>query len=100
MAAICDCGFELMQDLPYSSDLAPSDFHLFPHLKKYLVEEKDKSNDNVICAVETDLEGQDVRFYAKGIQGLEYRWKILMNLGGNYVKKCKVFVLKSKFFEF
>ncbi|UYV74733.1 hypothetical protein LAZ67_12000739, partial [Cordylochernes scorpioides] len=34
MAAIYDSGFELIPHSPYSSDLAPSEFHLFPHLKK------------------------------------------------------------------
>ena len=39
-AAINDCGFELIQHppphphTPYSPDLAPSDFHLFPEFKK------------------------------------------------------------------
>ncbi|UYV75022.1 hypothetical protein LAZ67_12002126 [Cordylochernes scorpioides] len=34
LAAIYDSGFELLPHAPYSPDLAPSDFHLFPHLKK------------------------------------------------------------------
>ena len=34
MATIRDCGFQLVPHPPYSPDLAPSDFHLFPNLKK------------------------------------------------------------------
>ena len=34
MAAIHDCGFKLIEHPPYSPDLAPSDFHLFPKLKQ------------------------------------------------------------------
>ena len=34
MAEIHNCGFELLPHPPYSPDLAPSDFHLFPNLKK------------------------------------------------------------------
>ncbi|KAK3093302.1 hypothetical protein FSP39_013877 [Pinctada imbricata] len=30
MAAIDDCGFNFIEHPPYSPDLAPSDFHLFP----------------------------------------------------------------------
>lgn len=30
MAAINDCGFSVIEDPPYSPDLAPSDFHLYP----------------------------------------------------------------------
>ena len=33
MAAIHDCGFKLIEHPPYSPDLAPSYFHLFPKLK-------------------------------------------------------------------
>ncbi|UYV62215.1 hypothetical protein LAZ67_1008243 [Cordylochernes scorpioides] len=36
MAAIYDSVFELLPHAHYSPDLAPSDFHLFPHLKKSL----------------------------------------------------------------
>ena len=34
MATIHDCGFELVPHSPYSPDLAPSEFHLFPQMKK------------------------------------------------------------------
>jgi histone-lysine N-methyltransferase SETMAR len=33
-AAVLECGFEEMLHPPYSPDLAPSDYHLFPNLKK------------------------------------------------------------------
>ena len=29
MAAIRECGFELLNHPPYSTDLAPADFHVF-----------------------------------------------------------------------
>ena len=35
MAAVCDCGFELIDHLPYSPDLAPSDYFLFPNINNY-----------------------------------------------------------------
>ena len=35
-AAIRECGFELLPHPPYSPDMAASDFHLFPNLKKAL----------------------------------------------------------------
>ena len=35
MAAVCDCGFELVDHPPYSPDLAPpSDYFLFSNMKK------------------------------------------------------------------
>jgi len=36
VATIHECGFELLPHPPYSPDLAPSDFHLFKHLKDSL----------------------------------------------------------------
>ena len=33
MAAIQICGFQLVEDPPYSPDLAPSDYYLFPEMK-------------------------------------------------------------------
>ena len=35
-AAVLECGFEEMRHPPYSPDLAPRDYHLFPNLKKHL----------------------------------------------------------------
>ena len=34
--ALRDCGFKELLHSPYSSDLAPCDFHLFPSLKGHL----------------------------------------------------------------
>ncbi|UYV69266.1 hypothetical protein LAZ67_6003031 [Cordylochernes scorpioides] len=36
MAAIYESGFELLPHAPYSPNIAPFDFHLFPHFKKSL----------------------------------------------------------------
>ena len=36
MAAVRDCGFQLVDHRPYSPDLAPSDLFLFPNIKKTL----------------------------------------------------------------
>ena len=35
-AAVHDCGFELIVHPPYSPDLAPLNYFLFPNLKKHL----------------------------------------------------------------
>ena len=36
MAAVHDCGFELVDHPPYSPDLAPSHYFLFPNMQKTL----------------------------------------------------------------
>ena len=32
MAAVHDCGFELVDHPPYAPDMAPSDYFLFPNM--------------------------------------------------------------------
>ena len=51
LAAIHDCGFQLVEHPPYSPDLAPSDYSLFPKLKSYLSGNNFATNDDVIIAV-------------------------------------------------
>ena len=53
-------GFQCLVHQPYSPDLAPSDYHLFPELKKgrhFL------SYAEVIAATETWLDGQPSEFF-------------------------------------
>jgi len=42
-----DLKYELLEHSPYSSDLAPSDFHLFPNLKKFVTGKRFGSNEEV-----------------------------------------------------
>jgi histone-lysine N-methyltransferase SETMAR len=46
-------GFQCLDHPPYSPDLAPSDIHLFPGLKKQLKGLHFSSNAEVIAAAET-----------------------------------------------
>jgi histone-lysine N-methyltransferase SETMAR len=45
-------GFEMMEHLPYSPDLDPSDFHMFAPVKKDLRRRRYSSDEEVICAVQ------------------------------------------------
>lgn len=87
MAQIRDCGFELLPHPAYSPDLAPSDFHLFPNLKKHLGGQKFSSNEEVEAAVGDFFEGLEETFFMTGIQALETRWKKCIELIGDYVEK-------------
>ena len=51
MVALHTHGFESLVHLPYSPDLAPSDFHLFPNLKKELRGRKFSDNNEVKEAI-------------------------------------------------
>jgi len=56
-------GFHCLDDPPYSPDLAPSDYHLFPGLKKQLKGSHFLSYAEVISAAETWLDGQVSDFF-------------------------------------
>ena len=50
-------GFQLLDHLPYSPDLASSDYHLFRGLKEQLKVRHFASDTEVIAAAETWLDG-------------------------------------------
>jgi len=56
-------GFHFLDHPPYSPDLAPSDYHLFPGLKKQLKGGHFSSDAEVIAAGETWLNGQYSEFF-------------------------------------
>ena len=87
LAAIHDCGFKLFEHPPYSSDLAPSDFHLFPNLKTAISGTHFQSDDDVIRAVDNFLNGQEKDFFKSGIEALKHRWQKCIDTEGDYVEK-------------
>ena len=57
-------GFQCLDHPPYSPDLAPSDYYLFPELKKKQLKGRHFSSDaEVIAAAETWLDGQPSEFF-------------------------------------
>jgi len=56
-------GFQYLDHPPYSLDLTPSDYHLFPGLKKQLKVRHFLSKAEVIVAAETWLDGQISDFF-------------------------------------
>jgi len=56
-------SFHFLDHPPYSPDLAPSDYHLFPVLKKQLKFRHFSSDAKVIAAAETWLDGQHSEFF-------------------------------------
>ena len=46
-------GFQCLDHSPYSPDLAPLDYHLFPGLKKQLIGRHFLTDEEVIAAAET-----------------------------------------------
>ena len=61
------CGFDLLPQAPYSRGLASSDYHLFPHMKKFLLgrtfSDEEEANDGVIQV----REGFQPTSFARGL---------------------------------
>jgi len=68
-------GFQFLDHPPYSPDLTPSDYHLFPGLKKQLKSRHFSSDAEVIA-----------EFFFSGLQKLEQRAKNCIELRGEYVE--------------
>jgi len=79
-------SFQCLDDAPYSSDLAPSDYHLLPGLKKQPKGRHFSSDAEVIAAAETWLDGQPSEFFLSGLQKLEQWAMKCTELRGEYVE--------------
>ncbi|KAG8195681.1 hypothetical protein JTE90_003825 [Oedothorax gibbosus] len=79
--------WETLDHPPYSPDLAPSDYHLFLHLKKHLGGQRLQDDDEVKTVVMQWLTSQAADFYEEGIQKPVQRYDKCLNIGGNYVEK-------------
>jgi len=73
MAKLEQLRFELVAHPPYSLDLAPSDYYLFPNLKWWLQGKRFTSNEEVVAEIEAYFEDLDISYYRKGIEMLENR---------------------------
>jgi histone-lysine N-methyltransferase SETMAR len=87
MAKINELQFELLPHTPYSPDLAPSDYFLFPNLKKWLGCKRFAINEEVQSAVDGYFAELDYSHYKQGIEGIEHRWENCIELKGDYVEK-------------
>jgi len=81
-------GFQRLDHPPYSPDLAPSDYHLFPGPKKQLKGRHFSSDAVVIAAAETwlDVQTSDFIFFLSGLRKLEQWAKKCIDLCGEYVE--------------
>jgi hypothetical protein len=63
---------ELLEHSPHSSDLAPSDFYLFPKIKFFLACQRFSSNQEAIAAVEEYFADLTKNQYRDGTMALEH----------------------------
>ncbi|XP_048253205.1 histone-lysine N-methyltransferase SETMAR-like [Haliotis rufescens] len=90
VAAVKRNGFKVLPHPPYSPDLAPSDYFLFPNFKKELRGRHFRSDDELTTAVEGWLHEQPHGFYHNGLLALTHRWTKCIDLNGDYVEKEEV----------
>jgi len=79
--------FEVLSHPPYSPDLAPSDFHFFPHLKSDLKGTHFTSDDEVKQAVMSWIKQRTPEFFIDGMRKLVLRWEKCIEGQGDYVEK-------------
>ena len=87
MAKIHELGYELLPHPPYSPDLAPSDYFLFPNLKKWLGGKRFESNNEVISQTNAYFDDLNKSYFSEGIKKLEKRLTKCIELNGDYVEK-------------
>ncbi|KAL0860950.1 hypothetical protein ABMA27_009481 [Loxostege sticticalis] len=79
--------YQLLPHPPYSPDLAPCDFFLFPNMKKWLGGKRFSSNEEVVAETEAYFSGFDKVFFFDGLKKLKHRWSKCVEPKGNYVEK-------------
>ena len=90
MDAVERNGYELIPHPAYSPDLAPSDYFLFPNLKKDIHGRHFRSNEEVVAAVEEWVRDKDPGFFGSGLIALEHRCSKYNILEGNYIEKEEI----------
>jgi len=86
-AKLHELHYEVLPHAPYSPDLAPCDYYLFPNLKKWLGGRRFTSNEEVKSETTEYFAGLEKPYFAEGIRKLENRWKKCIDSQGDYVEK-------------
>jgi histone-lysine N-methyltransferase SETMAR len=86
MATLLKLKWDVLRHPPYSSDLAPSYYHLFGPMKGVLGGQRFRNND-VIAAVQSWKNKQPKTFFETGIKKLPERCHKCIAVNGDYIKK-------------
>jgi histone-lysine N-methyltransferase SETMAR len=79
--------WEVLPHPPYSPDLAPSDFFLFPKLKESLKGIRFASTDEAKNAANTWFQTRPDKFFRDGLSTWKHRLEKCIDQDGNYVEK-------------
>jgi hypothetical protein len=86
-ATITDLHSDTLPHLPYSPDLAPSDYHIFGPLKVAMGGKIFRSDEEVHQAVREWLRTRPQEFFYRGIRAFPVRWRKFVERQGDYVEK-------------
>jgi len=82
-----DIGVEQLSHPPYSTDLTPSDFYLFQHLKNHLRRKRFCDDDKVKQATESYLDSMSQEFYLTGMRDLFDQCRNYADVKGDRIEK-------------
>jgi histone-lysine N-methyltransferase SETMAR len=99
MGKLRDLLYELLEHPPFSPDLAPSGFFLFPKLKLFLAGQCFSSNQEANAAVEGYFADLMRNHYRDGIMALVHCWNKCIRLKGDYVENKNNFEIINSFFH-
>lgn len=87
VSAVASCGFEEINHPPYSPDLAPSDYFLFPSLKKDLRGRRFEDEMSLQAAVNEHFESKSENYFFEGLQKIIQRCNKCITVRGDYIEK-------------
>lgn len=82
-----DVKWDVFPHPPYSPDLAPSDFHLFPAIKAKLAGQRFPNLHALTSELNNIFKNLEQSFYSSGIEKLVVRYNKCLDKFGDYVEK-------------
>ncbi|KAG5323515.1 MOS1T transposase, partial [Pseudoatta argentina] len=76
--------WEVLPHPPYSPDVAPSDYHLFPPMAHGLADQHFRSFEKVKNWIDSWIVSKDDQFFRRGIRTLPERWEKIVASDGQY----------------
>ena len=92
LSTIHNLRYELLRHPPYSPDLVPSDYYLFPLLKIYLKEKRYEDRSALYSSIYQCLNGASKDVFTAAIQQLPERWRKCISVDGRNFEKEHIYV--------
>jgi len=87
-------GWQVLPHLPYSSDMSPPAFHLFPKMKKPRRGKRFRSTEEVSNEVTPVIRHINKEGVLTGIQDLPKRWTAVTKHNGDYTEVPEMYFVK------